>query len=113
MISTLRGQEACARRLSKTTGAPRSERHYIFVGLGFQAVSIDSITRTPKSSPVGSESILHEAKTISPLTATCIVVANMIGSGSDPYFFFGFGVGSLLGVSQQGFFSIFPLALHR
>jgi hypothetical protein len=56
---------------------------------------------------------LHDAKTISPLTATCIVVANMIGIGSHPYFFFGFGVGSLLGVSQQGFFSIFPLALHR
>lgn len=30
----------------------------------------------------------------------------------DRYFFFGFGVGSLLGVSQQGFFSILPLALH-
>jgi hypothetical protein len=30
----------------------------------------------------------------------------------DRYFFFGLGVGSLLGVSQQGFFSIFPLALH-
>jgi hypothetical protein len=31
----------------------------------------------------------------------------------DRCFFFGFGVGSLLGVSQHGFFSIFPLALHR
>jgi basic amino acid/polyamine antiporter, APA family len=42
---------------------------------------------------VSSDSILHEAKTISPLTATCIVVANMIGTGI--FTSLGFQVGDL------------------
>jgi len=42
---------------------------------------------------VSSDSILKEAKTISPLTATCIVVANMIGTGI--FTSLGFQVGDL------------------
>jgi APA family basic amino acid/polyamine antiporter len=42
---------------------------------------------------VSSDSILHEGKTISPLTATCIVVANMIGTGI--FTSLGFQVGDL------------------
>jgi basic amino acid/polyamine antiporter, APA family len=42
---------------------------------------------------VSSDSILDEAKTISPLTATCIVVANMIGTGI--FTSLGFQVGDL------------------
>ena len=42
---------------------------------------------------MSSDSILHEAKTISPLTATCIVVANMIGTGI--FTSLGFQVGDL------------------
>jgi APA family basic amino acid/polyamine antiporter len=42
---------------------------------------------------VSSDSILREAKTISPLTATCIVVANMIGTGI--FTSLGFQVGDL------------------
>lgn len=42
---------------------------------------------------MSSESIIDEAKTISPLTATCIVVANMIGTGI--FTSLGFQVGDL------------------
>jgi basic amino acid/polyamine antiporter, APA family len=42
---------------------------------------------------VSSDSILQEGKTISPLTATCIVVANMIGTGI--FTSLGFQVGDL------------------
>ena len=47
----------------------------------------------PTSSPVKEDPILDKARTISPLTATCIVVANMIGTGI--FTSLGFQVGDL------------------